>query len=38
MPDITVTEKKKVWFIDVAILGDARIEEKKWEKLQTIET
>ena len=33
VPDITVVEKKWVWIIDVAILGDGRIEEKELEKI-----
>ena len=32
IPDITVVEKKRVWIIDVAILGDGRIEEKELER------
>lgn len=33
MPDIKVIEKKNIWFIDVAIPGEARIEEKQLEKI-----
>ena len=33
MPDITVVEKKQVWIIDMAILGDGRIEEKELKKI-----
>lgn len=33
IPDITVVEKKQVWLIDVAIPGDARIEDKTLEKI-----
>ncbi|XP_060537474.1 uncharacterized protein LOC132708990 [Pantherophis guttatus] len=32
-PDITIVEKKKVWFIDIAIPGDAQIEDKQQEKI-----
>ena len=34
MPDITVVEKAQTYIIDVAIPGDARIDQKEQEKIQ----
>ena len=33
IPDITVVEKKHVWLIDVAILGDSRINQREVQKI-----
>ena len=33
IPDITVVEKKQVWLVDVAILGDSRIQQKEVKKI-----